>query len=255
MYFDSHAHLNDEKFFNDLDEIIKKMKEIGVSLVMVPGADLESSIRSVKLSKEYDIIYSAVGIHPHDSKEINEEKIGIIRNLAKEEKVKAIGEIGLDYYYDFSPKEDQIYWFERQLELANELKMPVIIHDRDAHKDVIDTLIKMNSFDNGVLMHCYSGSLELMKEYVKLGAYISIAGPVTFNNAVKLTDVATHIPIDRILIETDSPYLSPVPNRGKRNDPSNVVYVAKKIASLRNISIEEFSKHTMENGKRFFRIW
>lgn len=254
MLFDSHAHLDSSKFDDDREMVINRAASNGVELIMNPGADLESSINAVKLSEEYDFIYAAVGVHPHDADTMDENMLEVIKSLALKDKVKAIGEIGLDYFYDNSPRDIQKHWFKRQLELAKELKLPVIIHDRDANQDVFDILREVNSFETGVLLHCYSGSAELARQYVKLGAYISIAGPVTYKNARKTVEVVESIPLDRILIETDSPYLTPMPNRGKRNEPMYVRFVCEKIAQIKNLSYEEVEKATNDNARRYFGI-
>lgn len=254
MLFDSHAHVNDKRYEDDQHEMIMRAFESGVELIMLPGASLESSLSGVELSKKYDFIYSAVGIHPHDTKNMDEMILEMIKGLAKNLKVKAIGEIGLDYYYDFSPRDVQKKWFEEQLLLAKKLKLPVIIHDRDAHQDVMDILTKVDAFETGVVMHCYSGSKELALEYVKKGAYISFAGPVTFKNARKAKEAAAVVPLDRLLIETDSPYLTPDPFRGKRNEPEYVKFVAMAIAGIRGISFDEVANITYDNAKRIFRI-
>lgn len=255
MLFDSHAHLNDERFDEDRDELIASLREKDVSLVVNPGADMESSRTAVELSNKHDFIYSAVGVHPHDVEGMTEADIEELKRLAQEnDKVVAIGEIGLDYYYDLSPREDQKKWFIRQIELANELGLPFIVHDRDAHQDTFDIIKKYKHKDTGCVLHCYSGSLELAKEYIKLGCYISIPGTVTFKNNKKTVEVAKNIPLEWMFIETDSPYMAPVPNRGKRNDPSMVRFVAEKIALERGISYEEVCQKTLENAKRFFNI-
>ncbi|MGL5753564.1 MAG: TatD family hydrolase, partial [Paraclostridium sp.] len=223
MLFDSHAHLNDEKFDEDRDELINSLKENGVELVLNPGADIETSKASIELAKKYDFIYAAVGVHPHDVGNMTEEDIETLRKLATEnEKVMAIGEIGLDYYYDNAPREVQREWFKRQVELANELKLPIIIHDRDAHGDTFEIIKNVKNPEIGCVLHCYSGNVELAKEYVKMGCYISIPGTVTFKNNKKTVEVVREIPLEYLLIETDSPYMAPVPHRGKRNDPSMV---------------------------------
>lgn len=255
MLFDSHAHLNDERFDEDREELIQHLKDNGVSLVVNPGADMASSKSGIELANKYDFIYCSVGVHPHDVKDMTEKDIEILKNWAKEHyKVVAIGEIGLDYYYDLSPREEQKKWFIRQIELANELGLPFIVHDRDAHGDTFEIIKKYKAKDTGCVLHCYSGSLELAKEYIKLGCYISIPGTVTFKNNKKTVEVAKEIPLEYLFIETDSPYMAPVPFRGKRNDPSLVKYVAEKIAIEKNVSYEEVCKATMENAKRFFRI-
>ncbi|MCR1850862.1 TatD family hydrolase [Paraclostridium sordellii] len=255
MLFDSHAHLNDERFDEDREELINSLKAKGVDLVLNPGACIETSKSSVELANKYDFIYAAVGVHPHDVGEMTEDDIKTLRKLALEnEKVKAIGEIGLDYYYDNSPREIQKKWFKRQIELANELKLPIIIHDRDAHGDTFEIIKNTKSPEIGCVLHCYSGNVELAKEYVKMGCYISIPGTVTFKNNKKTREVAKEIPLEYLLIETDSPYMAPEPHRGKRNDPSLVQFVADKIAQEKGISYEQVCEATKENAKRFFNI-
>ncbi len=254
MLFDSHAHLDSMKFDGDRDIVIKRAHESGISLIMNPGADYESSVNAVELSEKYDFIYAAVGVHPHDAKSLDDMMLGLIKAMARKKKVKAIGEIGLDYHYDFSPRDVQKYWFRKQLQLAKELKMPVIIHDREANQDVMDILKEENAFDTGVLLHCFSGSAELARQYIKLGAYLSIAGPVTFKNARKLVEVVETIPLDRLMIETDSPYLTPHPYRGKRNESTYVKYVCEKIAEIKGVGYEEVANQTMKNAKKYFNI-
>jgi len=254
MLFDSHAHLDASKFDQDRDKVIKRAYESGVTLIMNPGADYESSVNAVKLSEQYDFMYAAVGIHPHDAETVDDMMLGLIKAMARKKKVMAIGEIGLDYHYDFSPRDVQVHWFRKQLQLAKDLKMPVIIHDREANDDVLRILKEENSFETGVLMHCYSGSAELARQYVKLGAYISIAGPVTFKNSRKLKEVVETVPMDRLMIETDSPYLTPVPFRGKRNESKHVRHVAEKIAEIKGLTFEEVAKQTTQNAKKYFNI-
>lgn len=255
MLFDSHAHLNDERFEEDREELINSLREKQVDFVVNPGADIESSITSIELAKKYDFIYAAVGVHPHDVGELDETSIDTLRKLAVEnEKVVAIGEIGLDYYYDTYPKEVQKEWFKKQIELANELKLPIIIHDRDAHGDTFEIIKNTKSSEIGCVLHCYSGNVELAKEYIKMGCYISIPGTVTFKNNKKTREVVREIPLEYLLIETDSPYMAPEPHRGKRNDPSLVQFVADKIAQEKEISYEEVCRVTKENAKRFFGI-
>lgn len=254
MLFDSHTHINDEKFDVDQDEIILSAYKSGVNLMMLPGADLESSMSAVEIAKKYDMVYAAVGVHPHDASSMDDLTLDMIKSLSRNSKVKAIGEIGLDYHYDFSPREVQKKWFRAQLMLAKELKLPVIIHDREAHQDVFDILDEIDAYETGVIMHCFSGSAELALEYLKRGAYISIAGPVTFKNARKSQEVARIVPMDRLLIETDAPYLTPTPFRGKRNEPKHVRLVAEKIAEIRGFDFEYVANKTYENAKRVFKI-
>ena len=255
MLFDSHAHLNDERFDEDREELISSLQEKGVDLVVNPGACIKTSIESVELANKYDFIYAAVGVHPHDVGELDETAIYTLRQLATEnKKVVAIGEIGLDYYYDNYPREVQKEWFIKQIELANELKLPIIIHDRDAHGDTFEIIKKYKSPEIGCVLHCYSGNVELAREYVKMGCYISLSGTVTFKNNKKTKEVAREIPLDRLFIETDSPYMAPTPHRGKRNDPSLVQFVADTIAVEKGVSYETVCEATKENAKRFFGI-
>ena len=254
MLIDSHAHLDDERFNKDRDKLIKSLGENGISTVINIGADLPSSIKSVKLSEEYDNIYAAVGVHPHSASDMDEGTIEVLRAFSKREKVVAIGEIGLDYYYDNSPRDVQRKWFQRQMQLAKEVNLPIVVHSREANQATFD-MIKAESDGNlrGVI-HCYSGSVELALEYIKLGYYISFAGPVTFKNAKTPKEVAKAVPIDRLLVETDSPYLTPEPYRGKRNEPLYVRHVAAMIAELRGMTIEELANATRENTIRLFNL-
>lgn len=250
---DSHAHLDEERFDEDRDELIKSLKEDAISYVINPSSDMETSRRVVELSNKYDNIFAAVGIHPHDAEGFKEEDLDELRELSKDERVVAIGEIGLDYYYDNSPREIQKEVFRKQLQLAHELDLPVIIHTRDAMGDTYDILKEFEGRVRGV-MHCYTGSIEMAEKFMKLGFYISIAGPVTFKNAVNVREMAKQIPLERLLIETDSPYLAPVPNRGKRNDPTNVRYVADMLANLKEIQIDKIIEHSRENTVELFSL-
>jgi len=254
MLFDSHSHVDSKKFDGDREAVIERARNNDISYILNPGADYESSVAAVKLAETHDFMYAAVGIHPHDASSMDDMMLSLIKSMARKKKVVAIGEIGLDYHYDFSPRDVQQHWFREQLKMAKALKMPVIIHDREANNDCLEILKAVGSFETGVLMHCYSGSKELARQYVKLGAYISIAGPVTFKNARKTVEVVSEVPLDRLMIETDAPYLTPVPFRGKRNEPMHVRHVAEKIAEIRGISFEEVAKQTLENAKRFFSI-
>ncbi len=254
MLIDSHAHLDDERFDKDRDRLIKSLKESGIDLIINPGSDLGSSIKAVSLSEQYDNIYAAVGVHPHSAKEMDESTIEVLKSFTNRDKVVAIGEIGLDYYYDNSPREIQRQKFVEQLELAKEVNLPVIIHTRDAAQETFDILKEAQDGSLKGVLHCYSGSVEMALEYVKMGFYISLGGPITFKNARVSREVAKAVPIDRLLIETDSPYLTPEPYRGKRNEPLFVRYVAGTIAEIRGINFDELAKETSENAKRLFRI-
>ncbi len=254
MLIDSHAHIDGEAFDEDRDEVIRGFEAAGIEAVIVPAADWDSLYRVTDLAKKYDNIYAAVGIHPHDVKELKEEDLETIRELAKDEKVVAIGEIGLDYYYDHSPRDVQKEYFRKQIQLAKELNLPIIVHDRDSAQDVYEII--SSEYDENLkgVLHSFSGSIEMAKKYLDMGFYISFAGPVTFKNAVRPKEVSKEIPLDRLLVETDSPYMTPVPYRGKRNDPTYVRYIAEKIAELKEIEFDELAKATTENAKKLFGI-
>jgi len=254
MFFDSHAHLNDGRFDKDREQVLENAKENGISYIMNPGADLETSVQAVDLAARYSVVYAAVGVHPHDVKDMDEITLELLKGLARKDKVMAIGEIGLDFYYDHSPRDIQREWFRQQIQLAHEVNLPIIIHDRDANDETFNILKDEKAFNTGVVLHCYSGSAELAKQYVRLGAYISIAGPVTYSNARKTVEVVKAIPLEYLFIETDSPYLTPVPHRGKRNEPAYVKHVAEKIAEIKGINVEEVGLKTTENAKKFFGI-
>lgn len=251
MLIDTHAHLQD---YADLKTILNRAADKGVEKIICIGYDLESSLTAVNLARQHKEVYAVVGIHPHSATDLNEKVLTQLFQLGREEKVLAIGEIGLDYYRNLSPQEDQQKAFVAQLGLARELKKPVVIHDRDAHQEVLDTLKKEKGGINGGIMHCYSGHLPLAVELMKIGFYISFAGPVTYKNAKKTQEVAAKIPLDRILVETDCPYLTPEPLRGKQNEPANVLYVAEKIAQLRQKSLDEIAYQTTLNAHKVFRI-
>ncbi len=254
MLFDSHSHMYYKEFRKDMGQVLERMEQADVKYVLNAGADLETSLQAIEMAEKYEGFYASVGCHPHDVKGMDDETLLMFKSLSKKPKVRAIGEIGLDYFRNLSPRDEQKYWFKRQIELAHEVKKPIIIHDRDANEDVMRILKEENAFELGVLMHCFSGSLELARQYVKLGAKLSIAGPVTFKNAKKLVDIAREIPLEYLMVETDAPYLTPEPFRGKRNESSYVKYTAQKIADIRGIDLEAVAEATMNNAKRFFSI-
>lgn len=252
--FDTHAHINDNRFDNDREAMLDDCLAQGVEYIMCPAVDRETAESAIALAAKYDYVYAAVGVHPHESKDVAEEDYEYFKDQAlHNDKVKAIGEIGLDYYYDFSDRETQMREFKRQLDLAREVDLPIIIHDRDAHGDIMDTLRTYGKGNYGIF-HCYSGSWEMAKECIKMGYYISFAGPVVFPKSTKLKEVAKEVPLDRLLIETDSPYLTPPPFRGRRNDPSKTQFVAQEIASLKGMDPEELAAIALANGKRIFNI-
>lgn len=253
MLFDSHAHVDDNRFDEDRNEVIKRAAEAGLVGILNAGACMESSARSIALAQEHDMIYAAVGIHPHDAKEAKDhdyEQLAVWSSLPK---VVAIGEIGLDYYYDMSPRDVQQQVFVRHIDVARQMGKPIIIHDRDAHGDVMTILKKEAKGLTGVL-HCFSGSLEMAKEVIKMGFYISFAGPVTYAKDGKLKEVAATVPLERILVETDCPYLTPQPYRGRRNEPAHVRFTAEEVARVRGMDFAALAEAATANTKRLFGI-
>ncbi len=249
--FDSHAHYNDEQFDIDRDSLLASLPEAGIMGIINCGTDVASSLFSLEMAEKYPFVYAACGYHPESALELNDDRLSEIEKMLSHEKCVAVGEIGLEYHYDFVPKDVQKYVFEKHLELAVKYDMPVIVHDREAHADTMDLLKKYNP--KGVL-HCYSGSAEMAKEVLKMGMYIGLGGAVTFKNAVKPVEVAQMIPLDRLLLETDCPYMAPVPMRGKRNNSAYISFVAEKIADIRGISSDELLNITAENTKKLFKI-
>lgn len=250
-YFESHAHYDDKRFKEDREELLRELlPACGVSHVINIGCDVKSSETSVRMAEKYDYIYAAVGVHPHELYDMSSQIIDKLRKLSEHKKVVAIGEIGLDYYYDTHPREFQRFWFIQQLRLAEETGLPVVIHSREASQDTFD-IIERSKVRRGSI-HCYSGSAEMAKEYVKMGFHIGVGGVVTFPNAKKLVEVVEAIPLESILIETDCPYLSPVPNRGKRNDSRNLKYVVDKIAEIKGVTPEKVSEITKNNAMTLF---
>ena len=253
MLYDTHAHFDSEEFAEDRDELLEKVHQEGVDLINNIGADMESSRDSIKLAENHDFVYATVGVHPSEVGEMTEKDIDKLREMAKHEKVVAIGEIGLDYHYmDGTSEEDQRFWFKRQLELAKELDMPVVIHDRESKGQCIEILKEMD-IHKGV-MHCFSGSAETAKILLDMGFFISFTGVVTFKNARKAVEAVKAIPIERLFIETDAPYMAPEPVRGTRNHSGNVIRVAEKFAEIKGMDVEEVKRITTENAKRFFGI-
>ena len=252
MLFDTHAHLNDPVFNEDRDELISALPGQGVGLVMNPGCSLENSLQAIAIAEKYDYIYAAVGTHPDTAEEVNDQVIDQYRSLCSHPKVKAIGEIGVDYYYETIPREIQLKAFRMQMELARETGLPVIIHERDAHDDGM-RMIKEFPDVTGVF-HCYSGSAEMARQLVKMGWYIGFTGVLTFKNARKAVETAQSIPLERIVLETDCPFMAPEPFRGKRNHPGYLYRMAERLAELRELPVEEIHRITTENGKRLYHI-
>lgn len=253
MFFDSHAHYDDKRFDDDRQEIIKNAFDNDVSYILNASSSRQSVAKTISLANEFENVYAAIGIHPHDAKDIDEDFIKKLISYEKNQKVVAVGEIGLDYHYDFSPRDTQKFWFKRQINLAKDLKLPIIIHDREAHQDVLDIVKSEEAQDVGGVFHCFSGSVEMAKEVLSNNFYISLAGPITFKNARKAVEVAEYVPIDRLLIETDSPYLTPEPHRGKRNYSAYVKFIAQKIADIKGMDLEEVAQKTTDNAKRLFK--
>ena len=252
MLFDTHAHMNDPAFDEDRDSVFLGLKDKGVGNVMNVGCCLASSKDCIALAEKYPFVYASVGTHPDTADEVNEEVLESYRQMAKHPKVLAIGEIGLDYYYETIPREIQIRAFRMQMELARELNMPVIIHERNAHDDGM-RVVKEFKDVKGVF-HCYSGSAEMARQLVDMGWYIGFTGVLTFKNARKAVETAERIPLDRIVLETDCPFMAPEPFRGKRNDPGYVPYMAQKLADLRGLSVEEVIEITTQNARRLYRL-
>lgn len=251
---DTHAHLQDEKYDN-VEQIVFNAQKVGIEKIVCASANLATSKQAVMLAQQYDCVFATVGVHPEDAGEWNDETKNQIINLAKENKVVAIGEIGLDYHYEFCTREQQKLAFVEQIEVANQLKMPVVIHTRDASGDTMQIIREnLHLLKNGVCIHCYSMSLEILKEILGYGFVISLGGAITFKNARGLLDIVKSCPIENLMLETDSPYMSPEPHRGERNEPKNVEFVAKKIAELKNLSLSTVIEKTTQNAKKFFGI-
>ncbi|MDQ7092768.1 TatD family hydrolase [Desulfosporosinus sp. PR] len=253
MIWDTHAHLDDQDYEEDFQDVLSRMESAGISRVTNVGYDFASSKRSLRLAQNHDFIYAAIGIHPHNAEGVTNEVLDQLQDMAKQPKVLAWGEIGLDYYRDLSPRSLQKDIFVRQIELANQVGLPIIIHNRDAHQDVLE-IVKAHPPKFGGVFHCYSGSWEMAKILLNIGFYLSFAGPVTFKNARHTVEVAKNAPLDRILVETDSPYLSPEPRRGKRNEPAYVREVVKKLAEIRELSLEDMAQQTMHNAEKLFGL-
>jgi TatD DNase family protein len=250
MYFESHAHFDDKRFKDDREELLELLPSCGIDYVINVGCDVKSSKESIRLAERYDYIFAAVGIHPHELYDMSSKTIEELRRLSQHKKVVAIGEIGLDYYYDTHPRELQQFWFRQQLRLAESVNKPVIIHSRDASQETFD-IITASNVRRGCI-HCYSGAAPMAIEYAKMGFYIGIGGVITFPNAKKLIEVVEALPLEKILIETDSPYLAPTPNRGKRNDSRNLEYIVNKIAKIKQTTPEKVGEITGNNAKNLF---
>ena len=255
MLFDTHAHLDDPALYPDIDNVLKRAKEAGVTLINSVGCDWRSSLLNVHLAEKHpEMIYASVGVHPSEVADIDEQVLAKLLELAKTPRVIGWGEIGLDYHYENTNKELQQKYLRLQISLAKEAGKPIIIHDRDSHQDVVDILQEEHAGINGGILHCFSGSWEMAKQCLKLGFFISFAGPLTYKNARVPVEVAGKVPLDMVLVETDSPYLTPHPFRGKTNEPARVIYTAEKLAQIRGMDYEEIAEITTANAKRIFRL-
>ncbi len=254
MIFDTHAHYDDEAFDEDRDAVLCSLAKNGIEAVVNVGASIQTTKNTLNLIKRYPFIYGAVGVHPSESAELNETLIDWLRHVSGEEKVVAVGEIGLDYYWKEPDPETQKHWFVRQIELAKDVGLPIIVHSRDAAKDTLDIIKSEQDGSLGGVIHCFSYSLEIAKEYLNMGFYLGIGGVLTFKNARKLKEVVEYMPVDRIVLETDCPYLAPVPYRGKRNSSLNLTYVADVIGQIKGISREEVETVTTRNARNMYGI-
>jgi len=252
MLIDSHAHLEMKEFDHDREKVVERALQAGVDFVITVGTNLMLSRKAVELAEKHENIYATVGIHPHDVVKTDNKTFDNLLELAHRKKVVAYGEIGLDFFRNISPQEKQIDLFGRQLELAKELQLPVIIHDRDAHEQTLK-MVKASGLRRGVF-HCFSGDYDMAKQCIDLGFYISVPGVVTYDKAKTIQDIVRHVPLSSMLLETDAPYLAPIPHRGKRNEPSFIIHTAKKVAELKSLSLEEVAQATTKNAKSLFHI-
>jgi TatD DNase family protein len=254
MIFDTHAHYDDEQFDEDRESLFASLREGGIEYVVNVGASIDTSRNTIALTEKYDFVYGAVGVHPSEAAELDDEKFEWLREATNLPKIVAVGEIGLDYYWKEPDQKIQKEWFDKQMELAKEVKLPMIIHSRDAAKDTLDMMIQANARDAGGVIHCFSYSVDMAKKYLDMGFFLGIGGVVTFNNAKKLKEVVEYAPLDMLVLETDCPYLAPVPNRGKRNSSLNLTYVVSEIARIKGIDEQEVMEVTNLNAKRLYRM-
>lgn len=254
MFTDTHAHLFYKNFSGEVDQIIERAKQAGVDFIIVPGTDLATSRQAIELAEKYDCVYASVGVHPHDSKEWNESIINELEEIAKHKKVVAIGEIGLDYFYDFSPRDIQIKAFEEQIELALKLKLPIIVHNRESNEDIMRIIRKYKDSGLRAQFHCFAGSVADARELVEMHHYISFPGIVTFKNAESVRQVLSRVAIENLLLETDSPFMTPIPHRGQRNEPAYINLIAEKIAEIHHLTTADVGKATSYNAYKFFGV-
>lgn len=251
---DSHAHYDDERFDEDRDQVLQDCIAHGVTHIVNAGSNIESSEKSIELAQKYPFVYAAIGVHPHDTSECDVNTIETLKLLSKTDKVVAIGEIGLDYHYDFSPREVQKEWFARQINLARDLKLPIIIHDRESHSDILDIIKSEKAYEVGGVFHCFSGSKDMAREVLNLGFRIGLGGAITFKNARRPVEVLQYVPLDMILVETDCPYMTPEPHRGKRNWSGYIKYVLDKISDVKGIDYALAEETTSNNAIHLFKL-
>jgi TatD DNase family protein len=254
MLIDSHAHLEMPEFRQDLTEVIQRAKASGVEYIFTVGTEKKDWARALEIAHSYPSVYAVLGVHPHNAREINDEAYSTLKRLCRDEKVKAYGEIGLDFYRNLSPRAVQLKRFREQIVLAKELKLPIVIHDREAHQETLGILKSEKAEDCGGIIHCFSGDDHMAKECIEMGFYISVPGTVTFKNTGGFQEIIKGLPLESLLIETDAPFLAPVPFRGKRNEPSYVRYTAQKVAEIKKVSLEKVAEVTTENALRVYRL-
>jgi TatD DNase family protein len=254
MLIDSHSHLEMPAFKGDLEQVIQRAKASGVEYIFTVGTEKKDWMRALEIAHSNPSIYAVVGVHPHNAKEIDEETYSTLRKLCRDEKVRAYGEIGLDFYRNLSPQDVQLKRFREQIVLAKELRLPIVVHDREAHKETLEVLKSGRAEECGGIIHCFSGDYEMAKECIEMGFYISIPGTITFKNAGGFQGIIRNLPLESLLIETDAPFLAPVPFRGKRNEPSYVRYTAQKVAEIKKISFDKVAEVTTENAFRVYRL-
>lgn len=254
MLIDSHAHLEMPEFKKDLTEVLQRAKESGVEYIFTVGTEPRDWKRALEIAQSYSWIYTILGVHPHNAKEIDEKTYSVLKNLCEHEKVRAYGEIGLDFFRNHSPRDIQIQRFREQIALAKELKLPIVVHDREAHQETLEILRTEKGWENGGVIHCFSGDEEMAKACIDMGFYISIPGSITYKNAGPYLELVKKLPLDSLLIETDAPFLTPVPFRGKRNEPGYVRYTAQKIAEIKKVHFERVAEATTRNALKVFRL-
>ncbi len=254
MLIDSHAHLEMPEFEKDLDEVLQRAKDSGIEYIFTVGTEKRDWKRAMEIAQTHAAVYAILGVHPHNAKEIDDSTYPILKQLCQHEKVKAYGEIGLDFFRNRSPREVQLKRFREQIALAKELKLPIVVHDREAHQETLDILKTEKGWENGGIIHCFSGDEKMAKACIEMGFYISIPGSITYKTAGPFHEIVKRLPLDSILIETDAPFLTPVPFRGKRNEPSFVRYTAEKVAEIKGVSFEKVAHATTENARRVFKL-